>query len=50
MDEFYQRIEDLKRALAREKLVIFVGAGVSRNSRLPTWGQMVQVLDRKSVV
>lgn len=43
MDEFYQRIEDLKQALAMEKLVIFVGAGVSRNSNLPTWGQMVQV-------
>lgn len=43
MDEFYQRIEDLKQALAMQKLVIFVGAGVSRNSNLPTWGQMVQV-------
>lgn len=42
MEEFYQRIEDLKEALARQKLVIFVGAGVSRNSNLPTWGQMVQ--------
>lgn len=42
MDEFYQRIEDLKQALAGQKLVIFVGAGVSRNSNLPTWGQMVQ--------
>ncbi len=43
MDEFYQRTEDLKQALVSEKLVIFVGAGVSRNSSLPTWGQMVQV-------
>ncbi len=42
MDEFYRRIKDLKQALARQKLVIFVGAGVSRNSGLPTWGQMVQ--------
>ena len=42
MNEFYKRIEDLKQALARQKLVIFVGAGVSRNSGLPTWGQMVQ--------
>ena len=41
--EFYERIEDLRTALEREKLVIFVGAGVSRNSKLPTWGQMVQV-------
>ena len=39
---FYEMIEDLALALEREKLVIFVGAGVSKNSGLPTWGQMVQ--------
>lgn len=39
---FYEMIEDLSLALKREKLVIFVGAGVSKNSGLPTWGQLVQ--------
>lgn len=39
---FYEMIEDLSLALNREKLVIFVGAGVSKNSGLPTWGQIVQ--------
>ncbi len=39
---FYEMIEDMSLALNREKLVIFVGAGVSKNSGLPTWGQMVQ--------
>ncbi len=39
---FYEMIEDLSLALNRDKLVIFVGAGVSKNSGLPTWGQMVQ--------
>ena len=39
---FYEMIEDMSVALRREKLVIFVGAGVSRNSGLPTWGQLVQ--------
>ncbi len=39
---FYEMINDLSLALRREKLVIFVGAGVSKNSGLPTWGQMVQ--------
>jgi hypothetical protein len=38
---FYEMINDLSLALAKEKLVIFVGAGVSKNSGLPTWGQMV---------
>ena len=39
---FYEMIEDMSLALNREKLVIFVGAGVSKNSGLPTWGQLVQ--------
>lgn len=44
---FYEMIEDMALALEREKLVIFVGAGVSKNSGLPTWGQMVQVFAEK---
>ena len=39
---FYEMIEDMSLALNREKLVIFVGSGVSKNSGLPTWGQLVQ--------
>ncbi len=44
---FYEMIEDLSSALNRKRLVIFVGAGVSKNSGLPTWGQMVQVFAEK---
>ncbi|MCI8268328.1 MAG: hypothetical protein HFG55_01450 [Lachnospiraceae bacterium] len=44
---FYEMIKDLSLALSREKLVIFVGAGVSKNSGLPTWGQIVQVFARE---
>lgn len=44
---FYEMIQDLSLALQREKLVIFVGAGVSKNSGLPTWGQMVQIFAEK---
>lgn len=44
---FYEMIEDLSLALNREKLVIFVGAGVSKNSGLPTWGQLVQAFAEK---
>ena len=39
---FYEMINDMSSALNRKRLVIFVGAGVSKNSGLPTWGQMVQ--------
>lgn len=39
---FYEMIDDLSLALKKERLVIFVGAGVSKNSGLPTWGQIVQ--------
>lgn len=45
--EFYQMIEDMQRFLKRNKLVIFVGAGVSKNSGVPTWGQMVRVFAEK---
>ncbi len=44
---FYEMIEDLSLALSREKLVIFVGAGVSKNSGLHTWGQIVQVFAKE---
>ena len=44
---FYEMIEDLSLALNRDKLVIFVGAGVSKNSGLPPWGQLVQAFAEK---
>lgn len=44
---FYEMITDLSLALKREKLVVFVGAGVSKNSGLPTWGEMVQAFARE---
>lgn len=40
--KFEQMISNMKKALERDKLVIFVGAGVSKNSGIPTWGQMVR--------
>ncbi len=33
--------------LKQEKLVIFVGAGVSKNSNVPTWGQIVRTYSQK---
>lgn len=40
--EFYQTLEEMKESLKKNKLVIFVGAGISKNSGVPTWGQMVR--------
>ena len=35
-------IRKIKEAIDNNKLVLFVGAGVSANSGLPTWGKLVQ--------
>lgn len=35
-------IKKIKEALINEKLVIFVGAGISKNSNVPTWGHLVR--------
>lgn len=45
--EFYQMIANMKQALNNDKLIIFVGAGVSKNSGIPTWGQMVRTFAEK---
>ncbi|WP_294406747.1 SIR2 family protein [uncultured Clostridium sp.] len=45
--EFYEMINELKEALKDEKLVIFVGAGISKNSGIPTWGQTVRTFAEK---
>ncbi|MGN1181425.1 MAG: hypothetical protein ACI4SR_00340 [Faecalibacillus sp.] len=36
-------LEKIKKELHNQKLVIFVGAGVSKNSCVPTWGQIVRI-------
>ena len=35
-------LDELKKAAKADKLVIFVGAGVSKNSGVPTWGNLVR--------
>lgn len=35
-------LKKIKDALQNEKLVIFVGAGISKNSHVPTWGKIVR--------
>lgn len=38
---------EVKKAMQDHKLVIFVGAGVSKNSQVPTWGQLVRTYAKK---
>ncbi len=42
-----EKIKDIRRVRDNNKLVIFVGAGVSKNSNIPTWGELVQVFAKK---
>jgi len=42
-----ENITDIKNALKNEKLIIFVGAGVSKNSGVPTWGKIVKEYAKK---
>ncbi len=42
-----ENMSHIKKALENEKLVIFVGAGVSKNSYVPTWGQLVREFAKK---
>lgn len=32
----------IKKAINNDKLVVFAGAGVSKNSRLPLWRELIQ--------
>lgn len=36
------KIEDIKKEIKKDKLVIFVGAGISKNSGVPTWGYIIR--------
>lgn len=44
---FYEMIHEIKVALKNDKLVIFIGAGISKNSGVPTWGQTVRIFAEK---
>lgn len=44
---FKANICRLKEAMLSDKLVVFVGAGVSLNSNVPTWGQLIESLKKE---
>lgn len=47
MINIHENMSNIKKALQNEKLVIFVGAGVSKNSQVPTWGHLVREYAKK---
>lgn len=44
---FIEKIKDIRTAKENNKLVIFVGAGVSKNSKIPTWEELIEVFAKK---
>jgi len=42
MSKSYEQIMKLREAKNNNKLIIFVGAGVSANSSLPSWGELIK--------
>ena len=48
MEENYNlSITQLKNSIKENSLVLFVGAGISANSNLPTWGELIQSLKKE---
>lgn len=41
------KVKDLRSSIENNKLIIFVGAGVSQNSGIPTWGGLINEFARK---
>ena len=42
--EWIQAIEEIKKAQEKNQLVIFVGSGVSNNSDIPSWGDLIKAI------
>lgn len=38
----HENIKKIQNAIEKNKLVVFIGAGVSLNSNIPSWGQLIQ--------
>lgn len=48
MEENYNlSITQIKNSIKENSLVLFVGAGISANSNLPTWGELIQSLKKR---
>ena len=48
MEENYNlSITQIKNSIKENSLILFVGAGISANSNLPTWGELIQSLKKE---
>lgn len=48
MEENYNlSITQIKNSIKENSLVLFVGAGISANSNLPTWGELIQSFKKR---
>ena len=44
---FEEKIKELRKAKEENRLVIFVGSGVSNNSGIPTWSELIRCFAEK---
>ena len=48
MEENYSlSVSQIKKSIKENSLILFVGAGISVNSNLPTWGELIQSLKKE---
>lgn len=48
MEENYSlSVSQIKKSIKENSLILFVGAGISANSNLPTWGELIQSLKKE---
>lgn len=41
-NDYISAFRDIRKARDNNKLVIFVGAGISKNSNLPSWKELIE--------
>ena len=45
--EWRESIKEIRKARDEDRLVIFVGSGVSANSEVPTWGRLIKEIAKE---
>ena len=47
--DWVESVREIRKANENNRLVVFVGAGVSKNSGIPTWGELIQDIAKKII-
>ena len=45
--DWIESIKTIKKAQENNQLIVFVGAGVSKNSNVPTWWELIKIIADK---